>query len=222
MPGSYEYYYIRLKDGLYVEDIRERLGAFFDYAVSWLGISGQEAVGLLVRSGLARELEVQNPRFAVGMSGYELLNWSYEQCGLGSIPENPESDVLSKDYWLGYMIAYFQCMTGWEYRRIFEAASYADLREMYYATQDLSEGEYVSAVLEVLRRNCAQTRLAALRKASGWTQSQLAERTGISYRAIQQYEQGKKDINKAAAETVRKLALVFGCKMEDIMEPPVR
>ena len=185
--GRYEYYYICLKEGLYVEDIRERLGAYFDYAVTWLGISGQEAARLLVQSGLARELEVQNPRFAVGMSGYELLSWAYEQCGLGELPSDPKSDVLSRDYWLGYMIAYFQCMTGWEYRRIFETVSYADLREMYYSTQNLSEDEYVSEVLDVLREHSAQTRLATLRKASGWTQSQLAQRTGISYRAIQQY-----------------------------------
>ena len=219
---GFYYYYLHLKDGLYVEDIRQRLGAYFDYAVNGLQISGQEAAGVLVDSGLARELEVQNPRFVAGMSGIELLTWAYGSIGRPVQLDHPECNILSQDYWLGYMLGYFQCMTGWEYKRIFETVSYADLREMFYSTQDLSEDDYVKCVLNKLNGQSRETRLAALRKAAGWTQQQLADKVGISYRAIQQYEQGQKDINKAAAETVRKLSLVFGCAMEEVMEPPVR
>lgn len=49
------------------------------------------------------------------------------------------------------------------------------------------------------------------------TQRELAEKSGANLRALQQYESGSKDVNKAA-ETVRALSRVFGCQMEDLLE----
>ena len=61
-------------------------------------------------------------------------------------------------------------------------------------------------------------RIKALREARGWTQAELARRSGVSLRSIQMYEQRHKDINKASVETVYKLAKVFGCAVEDLLE----
>lgn len=60
--------------------------------------------------------------------------------------------------------------------------------------------------------------LKRLREAAGLSQSQLARESGVNVRIIQDYEQGARDINKAAAETVYQLSLALGCKMEDIIE----
>jgi transcriptional regulator with XRE-family HTH domain len=49
------------------------------------------------------------------------------------------------------------------------------------------------------------------------TQKELSEKSGVSIRMIQHYEQGVKDIKKAAAETVSKLAEVLGCDTDDII-----
>ncbi len=57
-----------------------------------------------------------------------------------------------------------------------------------------------------------------LRTAYGCTQAELSGRSGVSLRSIQMYEQRNKDINKAGAETVYRLAKVFGCAMEDLLE----
>lgn len=48
--------------------------------------------------------------------------------------------------------------------------------------------------------------------------SQLAEETGIPVKTIQQYEQRRKDINKAQAEYVIKLSQVLCCKPQELME----
>lgn len=53
------------------------------------------------------------------------------------------------------------------------------------------------------------------------TQKELAEKSGVSLRMIQHYEQGVKDIKKAAAETVSKLAEVLGCSADDIINEDV-
>lgn len=63
-----------------------------------------------------------------------------------------------------------------------------------------------------------KTRLQAARRAYGMTQKRLAEASGVNLRAVQDLEQGHKDINKCAAETVRALARALGLDMEQIME----
>ena len=62
------------------------------------------------------------------------------------------------------------------------------------------------------------TRLKEMRQRRGITQAQLSDASGVNIRAVQDYEQGSNDINKAAAITVLKLARALYCKMEDIME----
>ena len=52
---------------------------------------------------------------------------------------------------------------------------------------------------------------------AGYTQKDLSEQSGVTLRSIQQYEQGKKKIQKASAETVRALARSLGCQMEDLL-----
>ena len=61
-------------------------------------------------------------------------------------------------------------------------------------------------------------RLQEIRKARGLSQRQLAEASGVNVRVLQHYEQGFKDINKAAAETVKALADALGVRMEDLLE----
>ena len=52
---------------------------------------------------------------------------------------------------------------------------------------------------------------------AGYTQKDLSEQSGVTLRSIQQYEQGKKKIQNASAETVRALARSLGCQMEDLL-----
>jgi len=56
------------------------------------------------------------------------------------------------------------------------------------------------------------------RLAAGLSQSELGKASGVNVRLIQDYEQGHKPINRAAAETVHKLAKALGCTMEDLIE----
>lgn len=56
-----------------------------------------------------------------------------------------------------------------------------------------------------------------LRKQKGFTQAQLAEKTGLSISLIQKYECGAKDITKAQFITITKLCLVLECEPEDII-----
>lgn len=50
------------------------------------------------------------------------------------------------------------------------------------------------------------------------SQSQLAKASGVSLRMLQKYEQGDRDIKKAQAETVYKLAKALNCKIEELID----
>lgn len=59
--------------------------------------------------------------------------------------------------------------------------------------------------------------LKRVRTEKGMSQSDLAEASGVSVRMIQHYEQGVRDINKAEALSVLKLADALGCEVRDIL-----
>ena len=61
------------------------------------------------------------------------------------------------------------------------------------------------------------SRLKEMRESKGLSQSQLARESGVNVRMIQHYEQGVRDINRAEAETVLRLADALGCDVREIM-----
>ena len=62
------------------------------------------------------------------------------------------------------------------------------------------------------------TGLQAIRKAKGLTQKELAERINITKQAIQSYEQGWRNINKAEFSILLKLCNTLECKLTDILD----
>ena len=60
--------------------------------------------------------------------------------------------------------------------------------------------------------------LKRIREESGISQAKLAEMSGASPRMIPKYETREKDINKAQAMTVFKLAKSLGVSVEDLLE----
>ena len=56
------------------------------------------------------------------------------------------------------------------------------------------------------------------RKQAGLTQPQLAEKVGISHRTLQDYEQGRKPLEKAAVITVVHMARALDCTVEDLID----
>lgn len=71
--------------------------------------------------------------------------------------------------------------------------------------------------LELVREDF-KTALEFRRQTKRYTQSKLAEESGVNVRMIQHYEQGVKDINRAAALTVHRLAQALDCTVEDLLE----
>lgn len=61
-------------------------------------------------------------------------------------------------------------------------------------------------------------KLKELRRARGFSQIQLAEKTGLNVRTIQHYEQGSKNFDHARIDTILRVCIALDCKLEDILE----
>ena len=64
-------------------------------------------------------------------------------------------------------------------------------------------------------------KLKELRLATGYTQAELSDCSGVNIRMIQKYENGDKDLNKAQGITLYKLACALECNMEDLIDKSV-
>lgn len=64
------------------------------------------------------------------------------------------------------------------------------------------------------------TRLASLRRASGLTQQQLANRAGMPLYTLRNLEQGQRSLSGAAAATVLAIAQALDTTVEDLLTPP--
>lgn len=60
--------------------------------------------------------------------------------------------------------------------------------------------------------------LKELREKNKLTQLELAKLTDLNIRTLQDYEQGRKDLNNAKAITVYKLSKVLKCEIVDLLK----
>lgn len=124
----------------------------------------------------------------------------------------------SREYWIGWAVAYYQWYSSREYSHIFKVLSFEDLQKMYYTLHEADLTKFVDIVDLQMKEYFFETNLKRIRAIYGFTQAELAERSGVSLRSIQMYEQRNKNINKASADTMYRLAKVLGCTMEDLIE----
>ena len=68
------------------------------------------------------------------------------------------------------------------------------------------------------KRDAGMTSLKRIRKLKGMSQKELSVCSEVSLRMICLYEQRQRDINRAAAITLYRIAKVPACSMEDLLE----
>ena len=212
---------MRAYDSDYLEGAMDVLGEAFDCAVERAGLGLQEFFELFVSTGAAAQFGVGNPRYVAGFSGAELVLEVAAAAGLdvGIAVLDGVATGESVEYWTGWILAYYQWATGRPFANIARFATADDIAALYHPLHEAPEDKIVR-VMES-RALARPTELAAVRAARGLSQSQLAARAGVGLRAIQQYEQRAKDINRASVTTLYALAHTLGCTIEDLLEFPL-
>ena len=206
---------------LYLNDAKENLAEFFDYAINSCKFDANFFAKLFVKSGYADKFERGNPAIIAGMSGIELAkkvityaypNWKF--------PEKIFSEDRSNVYWAGWALAEYQWATCKRFKDIFSRISLSQIVSMYHVYHEMD----IEHFIEDMNRNYdsveRETHLKTIRENRGISQAELAKLSGVSLRSIQMYEQKVNHIDKAQAGTVYKLSRILGCTVEDLLESP--
>lgn len=204
---------------IYLNKAQSVLGDAFDYAINLCGISGNDFVKLFIASSISKRIENGEPAYIAGKSGIEIVHEILAETK-GNEPQikTYEQFGRSVEYWVGWAVCYYQWHSGRTYSEIFEAISFDELQLLYYPLHEADIGKFVEIVDARMKEYYSETNLKYIRSIYNLTQAELAEQSGVSLRSIQMYEQRNKNINKANAETLYRLAKTLGCTMEDLIE----
>ena len=203
----------------YLDDAMRNLGEAFDFAHTVGRLDLDSFFAMFVNSGIADLFGNGHPKYVAGLSGTELAMEVMRKSGLN--PDGLQAQVeydYSPEYWTGWALAYFQWFTKRPFKNIAECVTMQEILQLYPTLHEASEEKFVETVNRIIRNKNLPTRLQKRRKDAGLTQKELAERSRVKLRTIQQYEMRAKNINKAAVETLLQLAQVLYCSIEDLLE----
>lgn len=204
---------------IYLSKAQSVLGDTFDYAINVCDISGDDFIKLFIASSVSKRMENGEPAYLVGKSGMEIVrDIVVETKGTELHIELHEHFERSKEYWIGWAIAYYQWFSGRKYSEIFKVVSFKELQKMYYTLHEADITKFVDVLDSRMKEYFVEPNLKRIRSTYGCTQAELAEASGVSLRSIQMYEQRNKNINKASVDTIYRLAKALGCTMEDLIE----
>lgn len=206
----------------YLNNAKDRLSAFFDYAINDCKLKPDWISALFINTGYAEQFERGNPAYVAGMSGIELARAVIMKAyGRKELPEPIHAEDCSPEYWAGWAIAEYQWFTGRRFKDIFERIPLTKIIGMYSVYHEMDITNFIETMEELYKTTERESRLKRIRESRGLSQAELATQSGVKLRNIQMYEQRYHDIDKAQAQTVYKLSRVLGCDMEDLLENPM-
>lgn len=195
------------------------LGDMFDFAVNTLGYELEKFHKMFIASGMSFQYENNNPAYVYGKTGCEVAREVISDCGL----EPPEvEDVMyldkSEEYWVGWALGAYQCISGKKYAQIEEAVPIVELYAMYDVFHEEDIIDFIEVMNEKMKDRNNQSQLKRLRSYAGLTQKMLSMQSGVELRQIQLLEQNQRDINKSQFRTVELLARTIGCDISVLAE----
>ncbi len=204
---------------IYLNKAQALLGEAFDYAINTCKIKGDNFTKHFIASTISKRIENGEPSIISGKSGIEIVIDIVKETTGKELNISPQAEFgRSIEYWIGWAIAYYQWYSGRKFSEIFKVISFEELQKMYYTLHESDISKFTDILDLRIKEHFHETNLKRIRTAYGYTQSELANNSGVSLRSIQMYEQRQKDINKAGADTVYRLSKVLGCTMEDLIE----
>ena len=206
---------------LYLDDAMHNLADMVEYAVCDLGFDPDEFFGWFVSSGIASKFEKGNPKYITGMSGVELAEAVLNITNVAYASKEATHNIdKGKEYWAGWILAYYQWITGMRFEDMIRNGLSLSTVMSMYILHEADESKFVENANEIIARHKENrnTRLQEIRKSRGFTQQQLSDASGVKVRMIQLYEQRQNDISKARFEVVLSLAKALGCEIEDLID----
>ena len=199
---------------VYLDDACNLMGSYLDIAVNEQKQSIYNAISFFLLSTECHLFERGYPQLISGSSGCDLYNKVF----LKDIKSNRVFLDKSREYWLGYYLAYYQWYTAVKFSFIFSTVRIEELLNMYNPYHEMDVMHFVHDLNNIINKRKKNTNLENLRRENGLTRKQLSFMSGVPIRTIEQYEQRRKDINKASGVTLISLSKTLFAQPEDLLE----
>ncbi len=204
---------IHAYDKYYLPYVSESIGCMFENSIN-IGLNPEIFWLTFINSNVAKQIEKGNPKY-LSYSSFDYLTEIYE--GKKMIKQKGK---INKNlyFWAGWILTQFQYLTGFSFDRINSYLPIQRVLELYPTLHEADVSKFFEIAKAYFYEKNKETNLKKIRLARGLSQSELALKAEVDIRSIQMYEQRHNDINKAQAETLRRLSIVLGCNMEDLLE----
>ena len=210
---------MRAYDEMYLNDAMKNLGEAFDYAANVLDMPMDDYLDMFIISGIGEQFASGVSKYVAGLSGTELVWEVLYRIGKGADFPAPKIEYdFSPEYWCGWILAFYQWYTGKRFKEIKNYLPMSEIYKLYPTLHEASEEKFVDVANKILAHKNFPTKLQTIRKALELSQKELSDKSGVTLRMIQQYEQRAKNINKATASNRFALAQALGCRAEDLLE----
>lgn len=204
----------------YLDDAMCNLGEMLDYVVNVCGQDINIFFRYFISSGVATQFEKGNPKYVTGMSGVELA-WDIMRKVTGDCEYKEPDDSVerSREYWTGWVLAYYQWFRNIRFSELYDNGLTPSKICSDYILHEADISKFVEMADNITRyrQSKAGDRLKRMRAYWNYTQKELSEKSGVSLRMIQLYEQGQNDLSKAQAGVVLSLSQALGCRVEDLI-----
>lgn len=201
---------------VYLDKVQKNIGAMFDYAVNDLNVELVVFAKRYAQSDLARLQSAGDIGALIGKSGVEM---ALEVLDMSDEWVEPSVKTgRSAEYWTGWVLAYYQWYRNKTFASIIQEVPIDSIYKLYNPYHEMDIMQVVNRLNELAMCKRVSSYLKLFRERAGYSQGQLADITGIPVKTIQQYEQRRKDLNKAQAEYVIKLSMALHCQPMDLLE----
>ena len=139
----------RTYNELLLNNSKNNLAVLFDYAVNVKHLSIDRIVDDFISSDISKQIERGSSIYIDGRTGIEL----YFEIEDNNLIEEYHRYDRTKEFWLGYYVAYAQWYLNCSFKDIFKVISPNDLLERYSIYHEGSEIKFTEYIKELIKKS---------------------------------------------------------------------
>ena len=117
---------------IYLDDAMDNMGEMVDYAVNVCHMEIDEFWKLFLSSGMADEFSKGTPKAICGLSGTEMVYIVLDKAGIKKDEMEVQIEYTrSREYWSGWILAYYQWLTGKRFQDIYKGMNMKEVQRLY-------------------------------------------------------------------------------------------
>lgn len=202
-------------DKIYLEDAVHNFGVMTDCAVNTLGCHAGQFWDRFLASSIAGRFSRGAVDIIAGHSGVELAMMVFNETGREISSCDADISISSEEYWAGISLAHYQWSTGLSFKELTRRGlGLTQTISMFYPLHEADQTTFDRTADNIVGKAVIDDFwLKEMRRLNGFTQEQLAVKSGVPIRLIRAYEQGRIRLSNAEYGTILKLKVALNCEL---------